>query len=330
MKPKVSEFGARIPSSWNRKNPANKKRLFCFLAFYSAVTSYSIQIRAMSCSATHVTERDGAGTITVSPRNEAKQSGLVLISHGLGDTAEGFSDVAEQFASQMPWLKIILPTAPTQKVTMNMGMAMPSWYDIVGLDERSNEHCAGIEVSQARIESILEKEHNETGLPYSRMLLAGFSQGGALSLFTGLQLSKSLAGIVVMSGYLPAVSKLKLTQTDVPIFHGHGKMDPLVNYNMAEKTKSKLTEMGVTKYTLNSYPIPHTVSPSELNDAISFLKEVLPADDSVKVTLKDPKSMSVKELRAAIRKAGIANKAVGLMEKSEFVNLVQDYRDGKL
>ena len=93
VKPKVSEFGARIPSSSNRKNPANKNRFFCFLAFYSAVTSHSIQIRAMSCSATHVTERDGAGTITVSPRNEAKQSGLVLISHGLGDTAEGTSSI---------------------------------------------------------------------------------------------------------------------------------------------------------------------------------------------------------------------------------------------
>ena len=68
----------------------------------------------------------------------------------------------------MPWLKIILPTAPTQKVTMNMGMPMPSWYDIVGLDERSNENCAGIEESQERLKSILQKGHEATGLPYSR------------------------------------------------------------------------------------------------------------------------------------------------------------------
>lgn len=129
------------------------------------------QYHTMSCGRTHITERDGSGTITVSPRNEAKQSGLVVISHGLGDSAEGFADVAEQFAAQYPWLKIILPTAPTQKVTMNMGMSMPSWYDIVGLDERSNEHCAGIEESQARIAGILQKEHETTGLPYSRYVL---------------------------------------------------------------------------------------------------------------------------------------------------------------
>ena len=122
----------------------------------------------MSCGRTHFIERDGSGTITVSPRNETEQSGLLVISHGLGDTSEGFADVAEQFASEMPWLKIVLPTAPTQKVTMNMGMAMPSWYDIVGLDERSNESCEGIEESRARIADILKKEHETTGLPYSR------------------------------------------------------------------------------------------------------------------------------------------------------------------
>ena len=161
-----------------------------------------------------------------------------------------------------------------------------------------------------------------------RMVLAGFSQGGALSLFTGLQLDSSLAGILVMSGYLPAASKVKMSQPDTPVWHGHGNMDPLVQYAMAEKTKSKLSEMGVKDYTLKSYPIPHTVSPSELGDAMGFLKKVLPFDESIKVTLKDPKSMSVKELKAAVRKAGLS--AVGLMEKSDFINLINNHRDGKL
>ena len=145
-----------------------------FASLHSSTNNNRQQHRAMSCSKTHITERDGSGTITVSPRNEAEQSGLVVISHGLGDTAEGFADVAEQFASQMPWLKIVLPTATTQKVTMNMGMAMPSWYDIVGLDERSSENCAGIEESQARIAEILQKEHDATGLPYSRYVIVLF------------------------------------------------------------------------------------------------------------------------------------------------------------
>lgn len=127
----------------------------------------------------------------------------------------------------MPYLKFILPTAPTQRVTMNMGMPMPSWYDIVGLDERSNENCKGLAESRATLEGILEKEHDSTGLPYSRMVLAGFSQGGALSLFTGLQLEQKLAGIAVLSGYLPATKQCQPKHFDVPIWHGHGTQDPV-------------------------------------------------------------------------------------------------------
>ncbi|KAL3908062.1 MAG: hypothetical protein SGARI_003239, partial [Bacillariaceae sp.] len=240
---------------------------------------------------THVTERDGSGTITVSPKNEADQSGLIVICHGLGDTAEGFADVAEQFAEQLPHLKFVLPTAPTQPVTMNMGMPMPSWYDIVGLDERSNENCKGIEESQAKVKAILKKEHEETGLPYSRMVLAGFSQGGALSIFTGLQMEEQLAGIIVWSGYLPAASKLKVSHPKTKIWHGHGTQDPLVQYAMAEKTKYKLLEAGVEDYDLHSYPIPHTVSPAELRESLQFLSSIVPPDGSFKVQLKDPSSM---------------------------------------
>eukprot|EP00529_Nitzschia_sp_RCC80_P026650 CAMPEP_0113486568 /NCGR_PEP_ID=MMETSP0014_2-20120614/25063_1 /TAXON_ID=2857 /ORGANISM="Nitzschia sp." /LENGTH=282 /DNA_ID=CAMNT_0000380243 /DNA_START=204 /DNA_END=1052 /DNA_ORIENTATION=- /assembly_acc=CAM_ASM_000159 len=280
-------------------------------------------------SPTHNTERDGT-TITVAPKNEGEQSGLVVICHGLGDTAEGFADVAEHMSSKMPHLKFILPTAPTQRVTMNMGMPMPSWYDIVGLDERSNENCAGIEESRQRIEQILKDEHETNGLSYSRMVLAGFSQGGALSLFTGLQFEEQLAGILVMSGYLPAASKLNLKQANTKIWHGHGSQDPLVQYAMAEKTKAILHEKGLSgDYTIKSYPIPHTVSPTEIADALSFLGDVLPADDSFRITLKDPKSMSVKELKAAIRKAGKSSKTVGFSEKADFVKLLEDIREGR-
>jgi predicted esterase len=242
----------------------------------------------------------------------------------------GFADVAEQFASQMPHLKFVLPTAPTQPVTMNMGMPMPSWYDIVGLDERSNENCRGIEVSQAKIKAVLQKEHEETGLPYSRMVLAGFSQGGALSLFTGLQLEEELAGIIVWSGYLPAASQLRVKQPKTKIWHGHGTQDPLVQYTMAEKTKFMLLDKGVEDYALYSYPIPHTVSPAELRESLQFLMSRLPPDESFEVQLKDPTTMSIKELKGAIRKAGLGNKAAGLVEKVEFVKLLQDYRAGKL
>lgn len=232
----------------------------------------------------------------------------------------------------MPHVKFILPTAPTQRVTMNMGMAMPSWYDITGLDERSNENCAGIDASVERLSNILKTEQEKYGLPYSRMVLAGFSQGGALSLFTGFQLPEKLAGVVCMSGYLPAAKKFKVAPglEDTPVFHCHGTQDMVVAYPMAQKSADKVKAAGVTSYTVKSYPIGHTVDMKELADVLVFLKGVLPVDESCKIKVKEASEMSVKELREAIRKAGLSSKAVGLMEKPEFVRLLQDFREGKL
>ena len=232
----------------------------------------------------------------------------------------------------MPHVKFVLPTAPSNPVTMNMGMSMPSWYDITGLDERSNENCNGLDRSVSTITNILDNEHTTTGLPYQRMILAGFSQGGALSLFTAFQLPQTVAGIVCMSGYLPAAKKFRILpgNEDIPVLHCHGTQDMVVAYPLAQKSKTKIQELGCTNYTIQSYPIGHTVDMKELADVLKFLKERLPPDETFKIKVKDANEMSVKELREAIKKAGLSHKAIGLMEKPEFVQLLQNYRDGKL
>jgi len=297
-----------------------------------AISSWS-SARAMS-SSSHNTIRKADGVITVSPRDESKLSGLMVICHGLGDTAEGFVDVAEQMASQMPYMKFVLPTAATRRVTMNMGMPMPAWYDITGLDERSNENSPGLEDSVTIVRSLLEAEHNSSGLPYNRMMLGGFSMGGALCLFTGMSMpdpSQKLAGIAVLSGYLVSAKKLQVTKglESTPIFHGHGTSDPLVIHTNAVKSKQYMLEHGVTSYELKSYQgMQHTVIPEEIADWLNFCRAVLPpGGHDFKPTLKDPTAMSVKELKEAIRNAGLGSKAVGLMEKSEFVKLVQEHRN---
>uniref|UniRef100_A0A7S3PYM6 Phospholipase/carboxylesterase/thioesterase domain-containing protein n=2 Tax=Chaetoceros debilis TaxID=122233 RepID=A0A7S3PYM6_9STRA len=286
-----------------------------------------------------ITRDSKSSTVTLTPRDEAAQSGLVVLSHGLGDSSEGLLDLAEHLATQkdLAHLKFILPNAPTRPVTMNMGMPMPSWYDITGLDERSNENCNGIIESRDKIRSILDDEAENTKLPYHRMVLMGFSQGGALSLFTGMQLPKEKkpAGVVLMSGYLPAQSQFTITEglNDVPILHCHGEADPMVVPAMAQKSQVAVKEMGAESYELKTYKgLPHSINMDEIADVAAFLKKVLPADvdDSCKVELKDPSSMSVKELKAFIRNAGLTGKALGFMEKSEFVRLVQDHRAGKL
>jgi len=281
---------------------------------------------------THTTTRQGDGTILLTPTNESLQSATVIICHGLGDTSEGFYDVAQHLSSKLPHAKFVLPTAPTQKVTMNMGMAMPSWYDIVGLDKRSNEFCKGIEESQSRLIKLVQNEI-DVGISHNRIVLAGFSQGGALSLYTGMQLATPLAGIVVMSGYLPHESGFKITAglEGTPIWHGHGVVDPLVKMQAAMESESAVKKMGATNYTLKPYAgLAHSVNPSEITDVLAFLERVLPPDDSCRIKLKDPSEMSIKELKGAIAKAGLGRLAIGLMEKREYVDLVRRHQEGKL
>lgn len=217
---------------------------------------------------------------------------------------------------------------------MNMGMQMPAWYDIVGLDKRSNEICPGIDESQQRILSILQSE-NEAGVPYNRMVLAGFSQGAALSLYTGMQLpaGECLAGIVMMSGYLPHASGFKITPgaKNTPIFHGHGAVDPLVQVTAAKESQSVVTEKGATNYNLEVYEgLAHSANPKEIADVMTFLEKVLPKVEECYIKLKDPTEMSVKELKAAIVKAGLGSRTQGFSEKSEFIDLLKNHRAGKL
>jgi len=250
---------------------------------------------------------------------------VVVIMHGLGDTANGFADVAQMFSPKLPTTRFVLPTAPENPVTLNGGMVMTSWYDIVGLTNRASEHCEGIEDSVKTIEAILDAEHAK-GIPYNRMALAGFSQGGAMGLFVGLQLeaSKKLAGLLVMSGYLAGSAKFTLTpeMKDLKVLHQHGTADPLVQFTWAEQTRDALLGMGLTNYKLEPYrEMVHTVRPEELESGLKFLMEILPPKESA--PLKAIAEMSVGELKAAIQKAGLGEQAAGLLEKKDYVELLE-------
>lgn len=142
-----------------------------------------------------------------------------------------------------------------------------------------------------------------------------------------------LAGIVMMSGYLPHASGFTITSGSeaTPIFHGHGAVDPLVQLSAAKESQSHVTEKGATNYNLQIYEgLAHSANPKEIGDVLSFLERVLPKVDECYIKLKDPSEMSVKELKAAIAKAGLGSRAVGFSEKSEFIDLLKSYRAGKL
>ncbi len=154
-----------------------------------------------------------------------------------------------------------------------------------------------------------------------------------MSLYTGMQLPSPLAGIAVMSGYLPHESGFKIAPglEGTPIWHGHGAADPLVRPQAAKESEEGVKKLGATNYTLKTYPgLAHSVNPQEIGDVLTFLLGVLPPDDGCRIKLKDPGEMSVKELKGAIAKAGLGRRAVGFMEKREFVDLLRQHREGKL
>ncbi|RYG62792.1 hypothetical protein EON64_17210, partial [archaeon] len=127
----------------------------------------------------------GHGGVVI-PAAFAKHSASVILSHGLGDSGEGLEDLAVMWREHLPHIKFILPTAGQRAVTINMGQRMNAWYNISGLDDRAHDSCEGLEESAAFLSSLVRSEVAQ-GIPRCRIVLAGFSQGGALSLFTGLQ-----------------------------------------------------------------------------------------------------------------------------------------------
>jgi len=189
-------------------------------------------------------------------------------------------------------------------------MSMPSWYDIIGLDSRSNESCEGIEDSIAKIMKLVDDEAGVTSdndddngekeckssLDYSRVVLAGFSQGGALALYTGMsqhrtkenKLGLGLAGIVVMSGYLPNSKQFTVAKgsESTPILHCHGVDDNVVPVQATDVAKARVDELVTEKggdnsnlYQVKTYRgLDHSVSMEELNDVANFLKRVIPQD----------------------------------------------------
>jgi lysophospholipase-2 len=213
-----------------------------------------------------------------------KHTATVILTHGLGDTADGWRDAAMHMASLVPHVKWVLPTAPSQPVTLNGGMRMPSWYDIESLSRsRGTQECKGLDDSRAKIMSIVDSER-EKGIDTSRIVLAGFSQGGALSLWTGLQIpetyTKPLAGVLCLSGYLPKSDAFSLSSHGrvTPVFHCHGSVDPVVIPDFAEVSKQQVDAAGHTAgYELKWYRgMAHSASMEELGDVVNWLKKVVP------------------------------------------------------
>lgn len=253
-------------------------RLLHTAATVSSLLARSVSTGSMAHSSSHRLIRV-KNSLVLEP-SAGHCTGSVIFMHGLGDSASGWIDtVASEFAPFLPQIKFILPTAPTRPVTINGGMPMPAWYDIESLSgDRSREVCDGIRASSGAINALIAGEV-ERGVPTSRVLLGGFSQGGAMTLFVGLNHPAPLAGMLVMSGYMPLPASISPSSDvlRVPILMCHGDEDAVVPLHFARDALARVKAMGATSVEFKTYEgMPHSASREEIADALAFIKRQLP------------------------------------------------------
>lgn len=213
-----------------------------------------------------------------------RHTSTVIVAHGLGDSGAGWVFLAENWRRQGKFeeTKFIFPNAPQIPITINMGMRMPGWYDIMSFDDiQQREDEPGIRRSQAYLHSLIATEI-EKGIPSERIVLGGFSQGGAMSLMSGVTCPTKLGGIFGLSCYLLLQGKLKdMVPESNPnkatqIFMGHGDSDQVVKYQWGQKTADKLKEWGWTVDFKTYKGLPHSADPQEIDDLEAYIKARIP------------------------------------------------------
>ncbi|MGC6489564.1 MAG: alpha/beta hydrolase [Planctomycetota bacterium] len=214
--------------------------------------------------------------VEISPPGSARAA--VVWLHGLGADGHDFAAIVPEL--DLPadlGVRFVFPHAPSIPVTLNGGLEMPAWYDISEVDLQRRHDEAGVRRSAGQVTALLAREHGR-GVPWSKILLAGFSQGGAMALFTGLRHSEPLAGVLALSAYSVVEETLDDERTSAnqqtPIFQGHGTFDPMVPLARGEAARDALAARGYA-VRFRSYPMDHSVCPQELADIRQFLVERL-------------------------------------------------------
>lgn len=196
--------------------------------------------------------------------------------HGLGADGNDFAPIVpELLRAGWPALRFVFPHAPVRPVTINNGVRMRAWYDIrdLSIDQRADE--AGVRESIVQVEALIARE-NERGIPNERILLAGFSQGGAIALVAGLRREAAVAGIAALSTYLPMASTTAGEATTAgkgtPVFMAHGQIDQVVPEGLGARSRDVMRGLGVA-VDWRSYPMAHSVCADEIRDLGDWLQQ---------------------------------------------------------
>ena len=199
----------------------------------------------------------------------------IIWLHGLGADGYDFAPIVQQL--NLAGVRFVLPHAPEMPVTRNNGYIMPAWYDVYGLTPISNEDEAGIKVSQSYINSLIQNELDR-GVPSERIVLAGFSQGGAIALYTALRYPQRLAGVLALSTYMPLKKSLAAealgANAKLPIFMAHGVLDEVISLETAMLSRELLQDQDYA-VSWHEYDMAHNVIPAEINDIRNFLQQIL-------------------------------------------------------
>ncbi len=200
----------------------------------------------------------------------------VIWLHGLGADGHDFEPIVPELVDEAwPAIRFVFPHAPVRAVTINGGMRMRAWYDILGLEIAQRQDERGVRESIAFVQGLIARE-NARGVPSERIVIAGFSQGGAIALASGLRHPERLAGVVALSTYLPIAESSAGERSEanraLPIFMAHGSLDPVVGHALGQMSRSYLEQLGYAVQ-WHSYSMPHSVNAEEIADLARWLGE---------------------------------------------------------
>lgn len=223
----------------------------------------------------HNSVNDDAPVIIEPPETA---TAAVIWLHGLGADGNDFGPIIPELGEAATrTVRYVFPHAPRIPVTINAGMVMRAWYDIADTDLSNRADESGVRASARILEDLIEQELGK-GLASTRILLAGFSQGGAIALHTGLRYAKPLAGILALSTYLPleeaARDERHEANHDIPIFLAHGSQDPVIPLALSEHSRRFLAALGY-QVECHTYPMPHAVCAEEVRDIAVWLERIL-------------------------------------------------------
>ena len=218
---------------------------------------------------------------TIEVETTPKPNAAVIWLHGLGADGHDFEPIVPEIVrpGERAW-RFVFPNAPVRPVTINGGMAMRAWYDLKGLDRRAAEDVAGFRDTDALVRQLIAKEVAR-GIPTNRIVLAGFSQGGAVSLYTVPRYPDKLAGVLALSCYLPRESTFLAERAPAndatPIFMAHGRADTVLTMSLGTQSRDFLKAQGYT-VEWHDYPMAHAVCAAEIADIREFLFRILPEE----------------------------------------------------